>query len=44
MTKKMTEKQLRRWMNYYHDRWIELHNKSIENIVGKQEEKVELEL
>lgn len=22
-----TKKQLRDWMNFYHDKWIELHNK-----------------
>ena len=26
-TKKLTKTELRDWMNFYHDKWIELHNK-----------------
>lgn len=27
--KKLTKTELRNWMNIYHDKWIELHNKYI---------------
>ena len=27
--KPLTKKQLINWMNFYHDKWVELHNKNI---------------
>ena len=28
----LTKKELREFMNYYHDKWIELHNKFVHKI------------
>lgn len=34
--KALTKKGLREWMNFYHDKWIELHNSNIRDKTLKE--------